>query len=385
MTGTVEGDVGGVVWSGVSPPSPRQALEAVLLPALERAPCVVEFSGGRDSSLVLAVASHVARREQLPLPIPHTRRFPSAPSTDESEWQEMVVRHLGLPEWEVATFTDELDVIGERAREFLHTYGLLLSSRLYVLTDSLSTARGGSQLTGEGGDEVLGLRRASVVRWALQSPSRLRKPRNRRAVLRNVAPRPVRFLKFWHSYAKTAPCAGWVREEPLRRFAFDMARCEASEPFHWGASLRWHLRRRHIVAHAHNASAIASDYDVLHLDPLLDKRFVASLARVGGKYGFASRTDAMIFLAEDLLPKPILERKGKVIFNHAYFTETARSFAQSWDGTGLDEDLVDPEGLRAAWLSSMPPAPSYALLQAAWLANNQRSTAPSAPAAQHSV
>jgi asparagine synthase (glutamine-hydrolysing) len=51
---------------------PRQALEQVVRNALQRPPCGVAFSGGRDSSLVLAVATHVARRDGLPDPLPIT-------------------------------------------------------------------------------------------------------------------------------------------------------------------------------------------------------------------------------------------------------------------------------------------------------------------------
>ena len=43
----------------------RGALEAAVLPALQRPPCLVSFSGGRDSSAVLAVAADVARRHGL--------------------------------------------------------------------------------------------------------------------------------------------------------------------------------------------------------------------------------------------------------------------------------------------------------------------------------
>ncbi|HLF44659.1 MAG TPA: hypothetical protein VJA46_14195, partial [Acidimicrobiia bacterium] len=40
---------------------PLAVLEKLLLPALESPPCFVEFSGGRDSSALLAVAVDVAR------------------------------------------------------------------------------------------------------------------------------------------------------------------------------------------------------------------------------------------------------------------------------------------------------------------------------------
>ncbi|MGH9105048.1 MAG: asparagine synthase-related protein [Acidimicrobiales bacterium] len=344
----------------------------MVLPALQRPPCLVDFSGGRDSSLVLAVATSLARREGLPLPVPRTRRFLSDPASKEDEWQEMVVRHLRLPDWEVAGLTGELDIVGERAQSFLRRYGLLFPAPLYVLTESLGLAQGGSRLTGEGGDEVFGERRASFVRFAIESPGRLRRRRTLKAIIRNVAPRPARSLLLWYEYSKTLPCASWLRPGPARRVAREMALSDGNEPLQWGESLRWFLGRRVIAAHSHNVAIIAADHDVLHLDPLLDRGFVASLARCGGRYGFATRTQAMKFMAQDLLPQALLERRSKPIFNTAYFTATARSFAEGWDGSGVDDQLVDPEKLRAEWLSDLPAAPSFLLLQAAWLAQQSK-------------
>ena len=96
-----------------------------MLPALERPPCGVAFSGGRDSSLVLAVAVHVARREGLPEPIPITRVFPDVSESDEQLWQERVVRHLGLREWHRVTVHDELDVMGPHATAHLREHGIV--------------------------------------------------------------------------------------------------------------------------------------------------------------------------------------------------------------------------------------------------------------------
>src|SRR5687767_6252 len=77
-------------------PLPVTALQDVLVPALRRPPCVVAFSGGRDSALVLAGAVAAARREGLDEPIAVSVRFPNAPDADESHWQERVVRYLKL-------------------------------------------------------------------------------------------------------------------------------------------------------------------------------------------------------------------------------------------------------------------------------------------------
>ena len=66
---------------------------------LSRPPRIVSFSGGRDSSLVLAVVIRVARREGLPLPIPVTVRPAGDADHVEAGWQELVVRDLGLDDW----------------------------------------------------------------------------------------------------------------------------------------------------------------------------------------------------------------------------------------------------------------------------------------------
>src|SRR5690606_42164979 len=55
--------------------TPRAALEAVIGRALRRPPCYVSFSGGRDSSAVLSVATGVARRGGLADPVPLTGAY----------------------------------------------------------------------------------------------------------------------------------------------------------------------------------------------------------------------------------------------------------------------------------------------------------------------
>src|SRR3954463_11820790 len=45
--------------------SPQDAMAAALGAALARPPCLISFSGGRDSSAMLAMAANIARREGL--------------------------------------------------------------------------------------------------------------------------------------------------------------------------------------------------------------------------------------------------------------------------------------------------------------------------------
>ena len=76
----------------------------------QRGPCLVSFSGGRDSSLVLAAAAKAARRDGLALPVPVTNRFACGPHSHESDWQELVVAQarpdgLGPPRAEPTSST----------------------------------------------------------------------------------------------------------------------------------------------------------------------------------------------------------------------------------------------------------------------------------------
>src|SRR5262245_27960985 len=111
--------------------APRAALGLALMPALRRPPCVVSFSGGCDSSLVLAAATETARREGLPLPIPITVRVAGDAESDERWWQELVIRHLALPDWTRVEVGDDLDCIGPLAQSVLLRHGVLSPANVH--------------------------------------------------------------------------------------------------------------------------------------------------------------------------------------------------------------------------------------------------------------
>lgn len=354
------GDQGGSV-------SPRQALERAVLKVLRKPPCVVSFSGGRDSSLVLAVAVHVARREGLPLPVAFTREFPMADGSDEREWQELVVNHLGLEDWQRARTHDELDLVGPIAQAFLQEHGSLLPAPLYVIGETFKVAKGGSHMGGEGGDDILGSRRATFARYALSTPRWVGRRREVRAVLSQIGPRPAR-RPLVQRQCRALPASAWLRPDALSLAVRQLADDHLEEPLDWRKSLAWHLNRRYVIAYQANRKALALSFGVDHTDPLLDPGFVEAFALAGGRLGFSSRTEAMAFLAEDLLPRPVIERTTKAAFNAAYFTAESRGFAERWSGEGVDRDLVDTEALRAEWRKETPAALSFGLLQAAWRA-----------------
>ncbi len=342
------------------PEAPLEALEAAILPALREAPCVIAFSGGRDSSLLLAVAARAARREGLPLPIPSTVRYPHLPGTDESAWQERVVRHVGIEDWERIDLTDELDCIGPVAQaEIRREGGPLFPPNAHSAVPHLPTAAGGTLMMGLGGDELFishrwrplndmlaGRRRPNRGDLKLLAeaavPRVLRGPRTEEADIPWLRPGAAGAL---------ARLRAWDLDDPI---AFDRSVLETAG----SRALRLGLAtiRRIVAAGGAKLST-----------PLLDPRFVVALARAGGARGFGPRTATMRVVGRDVLPDDVLARHDKIVFDDVFFTRISREFAARWSGEGLDDELVDPEVLRDMWSRPRPDFRSAMLLQAAWL------------------
>jgi asparagine synthase (glutamine-hydrolysing) len=350
--------------------TPVDELERAILPALQRPPCIVSFSGGRDSSAVLATAVRLARREGLPLPIPSTNRFPSAPDSDESGWQERVIAHLGLEDWLRPEFTDELDCVGPVATSVLRRHGLLWPFNAHFHVPQLEAASGGSLLTGIGGDETLGPsgwareravlsgkvtpERRDVLRVGfLACPARVR-----RAVLRGRSPFDYSWLR---PAARDAIARAWAEQG-------------AAEPFKWKRQYAWRLRFRYLHVGFASLRLLADDASVDIVHPFADPRFSAALALLPKRDRFTSRTAAMRLLFGDLLPDDLLARTTKSGFDQAFWTGWSRAVAADWNGAGADPDLVDAVALRRQWSSPDPDPRSFTLLQAAWLAENGAET-----------
>ncbi|MBA2954240.1 hypothetical protein GON03_07895 [Nocardioides sp. MAH-18] len=349
--------------------TPRAALDDAIRPALVAGRCYVTFSGGRDSSAVLAAATALARREGHALPVPITRVYGDLPETDESDWQRAVIDHLGLTEWiRLELGGGESDLLGPVARATLAQRGLLWPPALQTHGVLFQHLRGGSLLTGEGGDAVLGARRVTPLTGLL----RTRRPD--RALLKHAAyavlPRPGR-RRFARRASQASPQHRWLRpaafEQHVRLLSADMA----AEPLDYGAATRAIPRQRAFATIVHNHTAAAAEYGVRASDPLLDPRFVAALARFGGHTGLLGRTATMQALFSDVLPAAVLARTTKASFNRAHAGEATREFARTWDGSGVDEDLVDPEQLRRVWLSDRPTMATGVLLHSAWLASER--------------
>lgn len=348
---------------------PAHALRAALLPALLRPPCVVAFSGGRDSSLLLAVAADVARRQGLAPPHAVSFRYPGDPAAAESEWQELVVGHLrsqGLRfDWTRHDIDAELDLIGPLAAPVLRAHGGPVFPAAIGNTVALARLTGGGSLvTGNGGDEVLGGHRIAVLRAVARRRARGLSRTEWAVVAAAAAPTPVR-LALGLRDAGTAP---WLRPAVRRSIRARMSRELARRPLRWDRSVLAALRSRAGPIGAQTRAAVAARHGCRLVEPLSAPAFVASYAAFGGRWGGLTRDAGTRLLGGGLLPDALVRRTSKAYFNGSRFGPASRAFARDWDGSGVDDSLVDPEALRDAWLSAVPPAATAMLLQQAWLA-----------------
>jgi asparagine synthetase B (glutamine-hydrolysing) len=344
--------------------TPLAELERAVLPALQRPPCLVSFSGGRDSSTILAVAARVARREGLESPVPATNRFAAIASADEAEWQERVVSDLGLTDWARLEQGGELDCVGPVAADVLRRHGLVWPFNAHFHVPLLRLAAGGSLLTGIGGDELLtGPRFTGMAHLLLGR----RRP-ERRDVLRLgflAAPSAVK----QRVLARELPLVfEWLTPAARAELAHAWGVHGAREPLRWAAHLRWVRRLRYLHVGTASLGLLARDDDVLLEHPFLDAGFVTALSRLPRRTRYLGRTALMQTLFDGVLADDVLARSSKASFDAAFWNESSRAFAASWDGRGVDPDLVDTEALKAEWMSDAPDPRTFTLAQSAWLA-----------------
>ena len=358
---------------------PREALERIASGYLARPPCLVAFSGGRDSSALLAVAVSVARREGLPLPIPVTLTYPGVAATDESSWQQLVLDHLRLTERVVLTVHEEHDPLGPVATPVLRRHGMVWPPNFAPTWRMMDLARGGVLLTGESGDEVFGIKRITPLTKVLGAHGRA-DPRLYPYAVWSLVPSPLRRrTAFRNRYRRT-----WLREPVEALLGARDADDTATYSLHAGRNA-WQFTARRCARRGYESlRALGREIDVEYVQTFGEPDFVAALAHAAGFWGWTGRTATMLHLFGGLLPREVFERMTKAHFTHAVFTEHTRCFAREWDGSGVDTDLIDPEALRENWLSESPHAPTMNLLQQAWLytqkaVEERRTLAPSSP------
>jgi hypothetical protein len=378
--------LGGPIGSDpLAPPLPRPDPSETMLAALERSMfeavirgnSVVAFSGGRDSSALLALAVRIARREGVDLPRPLTFRFRGASNTEESKWQEEVIRWLELDEWEQIWIDDELDMVGPVASNVLRRHGLLAPFNAFMLDVLLERAQGGALITGAFGDEVLEqdpwlVRRRMVL---------LGKTRPRgRDLLRigfTALPRRVRAAVDISRGSSAARLPMWLTPEARAQAIRALAEDRSQKPLHFAREVEWWWGRRYAQVMIRSFRRVAAEFEGEIVIPFLDPRFLSTFAATGKWFGFINRAQLMQLLFGDLLPDRTVKRTSKATFEGVFWNAHTTRFIADWEGEGLDAAMVDVERLRDHW-KQRPGEPSgrdfraALLLQGAWLAVNRQ-------------
>jgi Asparagine synthase len=230
----------------------------------------------------------------------------------------------------------------------------------------LESARGGTLITGNGGDELFGEWRGRAAADLLArraSPSR----RGFLALARAAAPPVLR--RAWSRRRMRAWLKmPWLSEEGVSRQAAALVREHAAEPSLWRGRIAWRARRRWRALTNASLQHIADDYSVQMAHPLLDPGFVRALAVHGGRLGYGSRTDTTRALFGSVLPPALVQRDTKAWFDDVFWGPASRAFARDWDGRLEDPELaalVAPDAVRSGWLAAIPDARMMLLLQAA--------------------
>ncbi len=339
----------------------RAVLEDILQDALSAGACYVTFSGGRDSSALLAVAVHVARRNGLPLPIPVTAVHPEAPASDEAPWQHLVLSHLGISERLIVEIRGEQRLLSPSAAAALDRRGAFWPEATALQGPLLGELDPGAALvSGEGGDSIIAGGRAAPVRRVLRTwpPRRRLLYSAARALVGEQSP-PL------------APA--WLTTEAAEVYR---TRVVDRERLRWDARTRDSLRHPAAQVLLANVGASIAECGLRPVLPIVDPAFLAALAREGGILGFGGRGLTFRHLAGDLLPREVIFRSSKASFNETRWGEVEREFAREWDGSGIDARWVDAELLRAEWLSDAPHPASDFLLHVAWTAQHGKRSDP---------
>jgi hypothetical protein len=356
---------------------PLVALASVIERTLVDGPPAVAFSGGRDSSLLLAVAALVCERAGLEPPLPITVCMPDElAEADERSWQELVLEHLKIPHWRRTPVSgSELDLIGPYARRHLLRDGVLFPANTHSVVPMLEAAGRRWLITGVGGAELLTPKQWCSVQDVF---GRRRRPQQRDLVRLAACglPRRIRALARSTSAGDFEEIA-WLRPEARSSLGRSLY-MGFEQPVMWRAALKHLATRRDVILPLRSMERLAAAEGQKLLAPLLDPAFIGALARAGGLGGWGSRTARMDALARDLLPADLVARKTKTYFNRVFFGAESRAFAEAWSGRGLDETLIDPQALRREWLSEIPDFRTALLLQSAWLADRELNLAPAA-------
>jgi hypothetical protein len=179
--------------------------------------------------------------------------------------------------------------------------------------------------------------------------------------------RDLRPRLYWTGLVDGARLPEWIRADAKPRLRRMLRDHPFGEAFVWTRSLQlrtnvpWALRGHHnIVEHGRV-------HDVEMSQPFTDRGVVNSMLAAGGRWGFSHRAPAAYQLFGDTLPAAVRKRRDKAEFGGVVIGSHTQAFIDTWDGSGLPDDLVDAAVFRRACTSESPGYYTYMLLQYAWL------------------
>jgi hypothetical protein len=337
-----------------------EVLFDVLEPALASGRCLVSFSGGRESSILLAAATSAARSRGHPDPIPATLRYPIPATTRDAKVQESLVARLGLHDWERVEIQDELEIAGPYSLRALREVGALFPPNAYTMLPLLDLAREGWLVTG-------GVFADFFLYWhwaGLASVlARRRRPRRRDAVLLGAAllPGPPRAAVARRRLRR--PPMPWLREDAAREAERRALAEAASVPVRFDQALARQRTHRCFGGAQRSLDALAAAAGARPLMPLRSDRYVAAVAATGGRFGFGDRAESVRRVGGHLVPEEILRRRDDPTIQGVLFRGRSRALVESWTGGGVDPDVVDPAVLHEVWSRETVDWRSSALLQ----------------------
>jgi hypothetical protein len=337
--------------------------DLLLLPALAGGRCFVSFSGGRESSAVLAATTRAARRHGHPDPVPVTVRYLRAESAKEIEVQEEVMTHLGLQEWERIVIDDELEITGPYARRTLETAGLLFPPNAYLMLPQLDVAAGGTLVVGFGVTDLFLYWHWARLWEAVQSHRRPGRADLRRLAAAALPPSwRGRLIERYVRRPRMSWLHAGVALEADRRFVAE----SLAAPVRFSAALERQSTHRCLRGTRRALAALAKSAGAQVVMPLYDDAFIGAVAAWGRWRGVGGRRHLLAALAGDLLPESVLRRGSGPPLQDVLFGERTRAFVDSWSGNGLDSELVDVEALHSHWSNGQVDWRSSLLLQAAF-------------------
>jgi hypothetical protein len=277
----------------------------------------------------------------------------------------MMMRHLDLSDWIRVPIIDQLDALGEVATGALRDHGVYWPPQAHSMRVFAQHAGAGSLMTGGGGDELF-------IGWS-QRKTRRRdilklRPRGRAAKWLAFSMLPDR-LQTELMLARQSLPTPWMPREYERQLERAWRSRSRARTKSWGEVLENFIHSRYLEFLRSFLEAFALDYGVRLYEPFYDPRVIRAVVREAPHDGYASRTAALEAHFSDLLPEKVLQRSTKAVFTEAAWGPGARAFAQSWDGTGLDERYVNVSVLREEWASERPHPRTIPCLQTAWVAS----------------